>query len=115
VLYEDVVQHHVCPVEIITDRGSEFTNSVMKGLTDILTIKKRLTTAYNARVTGQAERTNKPVVDVMKKLVEEYKTTCFQILKDVIFAYNTSPSRITGETKFFVKYGVEAILSIEIL
>jgi hypothetical protein len=113
VLYELVILQHGCPIEIITDRGSEFTAEVVKKLTMQWNCKHRFTSAYNPRANGQAERTNGTLVPVIAKVSYEYNTSWSGLVQDAIFSYNISPSRITECSPFFIKYGIEPILPIE--
>ena len=57
---------------------------------------------------------NKTIVNGLKKRLEGAKGNWAEELLNVLWAYQTTPRRSTGETPFSMTYGVEAIIPIEI-
>ena len=53
VIIDVVVSHHGLPDSIISDRGSVFTSKFWSLLCYFLGIKRRLSTAFNPRLTGR--------------------------------------------------------------
>ena len=52
------------PKIIISDRGTEFVNDVVKALCELTGVEHRVTSAYNPRANGLTERQNQTVVNV---------------------------------------------------
>ena len=67
---------------------------------------------YFPQGNGQAESTNKNLVNIIKKLVEEKGKDWHKKLYKAVWADGTSPKRAIGMTPFELVYGVEAQLSL---
>lgn len=63
---------------------------------------------------GQAKATNKMIVSGLKKRLEGAKGNWVEELLNILWAYQTTPRRSTGETTFSMTYGTEAVIPIEI-
>ncbi|XP_051229838.1 uncharacterized protein [Lolium perenne] len=67
---------------------------------------------------GQAERANQSILHEIKPLLEvplERATGCWaEVLPSVLWGVRTTPSRSTGYTPFFLVYGAEAVMPIDI-
>ena len=63
---------------------------------------------------GQAEATNKTLITVLKKRLEQAKGKWVEELPGVLWAYRTTPGRPTGNTPFALAYGMDAIIPTEI-
>lgn len=55
VFYDKWICLFGCPDLIVTDRGTEFNNALLKELTNNLGTKYKTTTAYHPQTNGQAE------------------------------------------------------------
>ncbi|XP_070022130.1 uncharacterized protein [Nicotiana sylvestris] len=76
---------------------------------------KRITsTPYHPMGNGQAESTNKVIINNLKKRLEESKCNWLEVLPGVLWAYRTTAKISTGETPFSLVYGVEALIPVEI-
>lgn len=114
VLLDNVILEHGWPKEIITDRGSGFVGKVIEELTERMFIKHRKTTSYHPPSNGLAERTNKTFIDVLACLILEYEKNWVDMFKWAKWAYNTTTRRSTKHTPYYLKYGREALLPIDI-
>ncbi len=65
-----------------------------------------------AQGNGQAKSTNKNLVNITKKLVDEKGRDWHKRLYEAVWADRTSPKRAIGMTPFEFIYGVEAQLSL---
>ena len=63
---------------------------------------------------GQAEATNKTLITVLKKRLEQAKGKWVEELPGVLWAYRTTPGQPTGNTPFALAYGMDAIIPTEI-
>ncbi|XP_070029970.1 uncharacterized protein [Nicotiana sylvestris] len=72
-------------------------------------------TPYNLVGNGQAESTNKVIINNLKKRLEESKGNCPEVLPGVLWAYRTTTKISTGETPFSLVYGAEALIQVEIV
>ena len=76
-------------------------------------IKNRYYTLAYPQSTKQAEITKKVIVDVLKKRLEEVKGKWVDELPHVLWAYHTTPRRLTRETPFPMTYGSEAVIPLK--
>uniref|UniRef100_A0A2N9G930 Reverse transcriptase domain-containing protein n=1 Tax=Fagus sylvatica TaxID=28930 RepID=A0A2N9G930_FAGSY len=62
---------------------------------------------------GQAEVSNKIILDGVKKILEEAKGKWVEELLSVMWTHRTTKRRFTGETPFALAYGVKAVIPLE--
>jgi hypothetical protein len=55
ILYDSIICRHGCPVEILTDKGSHFRNTLVDELVRIMQIRKSYTSPYRPQANGQTE------------------------------------------------------------
>ncbi|KAK0581166.1 hypothetical protein LWI29_010826 [Acer saccharum] len=101
------------PKEIVTDNGSQFISYDFKNFCDKYTIKLSFSTTRYPQANGQAESTNKTIVNTLKKRLEAEKSPWAEKLSEILWSYRTTPRRSTGETPFSLVYGSEAVIPIE--
>ncbi|XP_070017507.1 uncharacterized protein [Nicotiana sylvestris] len=69
---------------------------------------------YHPVGNGQAESTNKVIINNLKKCLEESKCNWPEVLPGVLWAYRTTAKISTRETPFSLVYGAEALIPVEI-
>ncbi|XP_070025059.1 uncharacterized protein [Nicotiana sylvestris] len=69
---------------------------------------------YHLVGNGQAESTNKVIINNLKKRLEEYKGNWLEILPGVLRAYQITTKTSTGESPFSLVYGAEALIPVDI-
>ncbi|UYV74371.1 hypothetical protein LAZ67_11003263 [Cordylochernes scorpioides] len=112
---EDVNLKHGAPRELITDRGRNFTSSMISDLNYQCKITHRKTTAYHPQTNGLTERLNKTIADMLSMYVEVNQKDWDRILPFVTFAYNIAKQESTGFTPFFLVHGREAETPLDVL
>ncbi|XP_070037086.1 uncharacterized protein LOC142166280 [Nicotiana tabacum] len=63
---------------------------------------------------GQAESTNKVIINNLNKRLEKLKGKWPEVLQGVLWAYRTTAKTSMGETPFSLVYGIEALIPMEI-
>ena len=97
------------PTMVVSDRGNEFVNKVMKCVARILNIMKISTTPYNPRADGFVENHNKTLKDQLFHYIDTLKQDDWDLYLPVVqFMYNTTVSLTTGYTPMFIMTGREA-------
>jgi hypothetical protein len=97
------------PSCIITDNGTQFTSRIFQEYCEGIDTQLCFTSVAHPRSNGQVERAN---VEILRGL----KTRTYDCLKkhggnwvselpSVLWGNQTTPSRATGETPFFLVYG----------
>nr|XP_016435250.1 PREDICTED: uncharacterized protein LOC107761537 [Nicotiana tabacum] len=77
-------------------------------------IKRILSTPYHPAGNGQAESSNKSILKIVKKKLEDAKGLWPKILPEVLWAYQTTPKTSTAETPQSLVYGTNAVIPVEV-
>lgn len=110
----NVFRLHGLPSVFISDRDSKFTSHFWSYLCKALGIKKSLSSAFHPQTDGQTERTNRVVEEVLRHFCEANSRTWDSMLPIVEFALNNHKSAATGETPFFLNYGLHPMTPISV-
>ena len=98
----------------MTDRGREFCNEVNQELYNRLNITRKVTSPYHPQTNGLTERYNQTLCNALVKYVNEMQDNWDQYLDQVAFATRTCQQRATKETPFYLVYGRQARLPVEL-
>jgi len=111
----EAIQRHGCPRQVITDRGSENDNNLMREIVAILGLTRHVkTTPYNPRSDGQAENHMATLKDQLSSYINEFHDNWDEHVGMVGQAYRTTRNEATGFTPFFLMHGREMAQSDEI-
>nr|ABA96229.2 retrotransposon protein, putative, unclassified [Oryza sativa Japonica Group] len=106
------------PNRIITDNGTQFTSELFGDYCEDMGIKLCFASPAHPRSNGQVERANAEILKGLKtktfNILKKHGDSWIEELPAVLWANRTTPSRATGETPFFLVYGVEAVLPSEL-
>jgi hypothetical protein len=69
---------------------------------------------YYAQANGEAELSNKVLIKLIKKKIEDHPRRWHEVLSDALLAHRTSRHGATKVTPFELVYGQEAMLPVEI-
>ena len=97
---ENIVTRFGVPEMIITDNGTIFTSDRLKEYTRRLNIRLEQSTPYYPQANGQAEASNKVLIDILEKMVKERPCMWHLKLNEALWAYRTSPRSATGTTPY---------------
>ncbi|RWS01991.1 uncharacterized protein B4U79_03274, partial [Dinothrombium tinctorium] len=114
-LIDDVILHFGAFSEIISDRGRQFTSDLVTKLCSDINAKNKFTTAYKPSTNGLTERTNRTLCQLISAHVEDDHSNWDDVLKYITFTYNTAPHSSTKYSPFYLTYGFNARLSIDII
>ena len=112
--YEDIICRHGCPKELLTDQGTHFVNELLQAMCKRVGVKHRLSTAYHPQTNGLVERFNKTLCEILAKYSGMYKEDWDVFLPSALFAYRTIRQNTTRYEPFYLTYGREATLPIEL-
>ena len=96
---------HFYPEILITDNGTEFCAHNWEKYLKSVGIDHRRTTPRHPASNGKAERFNKSLKAMLSKFANNETATWESRLADVLLAYRTSVSSVTGYTPFYLLYG----------
>ena len=112
-IYENIICQHGCPIKILSDRGSHFNNKMIAELMKKFEIKHLLSTPYHPQTNGLVERFNRTLCESLAKLGTETDEWDL-FIPPTLFAYRTSKNATTKMEPFFLVYGRQAKLPIDI-
>eukprot|EP00253_Pinus_taeda_P031142 PITA_31142 len=98
-----------CPIKIITDNAQAFKSKIMINFCHQYHISLGHSTAYYPQGNGLAESSNKSLVRIIKKLLQENKKAWHLKLKYALWADRICTKRSIGTSPYELVYGIEAI------
>jgi transposase InsO family protein len=115
----DFVQGHIVhrfgiPQTLMTHQGSLFMSHQFKEFVESLKIKLMNSSPYYAQANGQAESSNRRMIRLVKKKIEDYPRRWHEVLSEALWAHRTSKHGATKVTPFELVYSQEAMLLVEI-
>ncbi|KZS03675.1 Uncharacterized protein APZ42_033546, partial [Daphnia magna] len=114
-LVEHIVLRHGMPEKLISDRGKCFMADITQTILRTLGIQHKTTSSYHPQSNGQVERMNHTLATMISMYISEDQKDWDAQLKHICFAYNTSRQDSTGFSPFFLLYGREPVLPIDLL
>ena len=106
-LVEHVILRHGVPVTLITDKGSENCNSIMKKVTELLQCEHISTTPYNPRSDGLVENQMRTLKDQLAAWTNKFHNDWDKHLQKVAHAYRVTVNDATGFTPYYLNHGRE--------
>lgn len=102
------------PEALHSDQGRQFDGLLIKEICRILQIRKSRTSPYHPQGDGLVERFNRTLLNMLATSVKDNPLNWESYIRPVCFAYNTSIHASTGFTPFYLMYGREARLPIDL-
>ncbi|KAJ9509473.1 hypothetical protein QJQ45_001912 [Haematococcus lacustris] len=102
---DNVFKHHGVPREIISDRGSHFTNHFWASVMAILGVKECKSSAYHPESDGQTERYNRTLEEMLRHYISPAQSDWPFFLALAEFAVNNSWQESIQSTPFLVNTG----------
>jgi hypothetical protein len=102
------------PLEIIKYNGPAFISAKLTQFLAKLGVKHFTSSAYYPQGNGQAESTNKNLVRIIKRLIEDKPRQWHTLLTYALWADRTTTKVSIGCTPFHLVYGQESILPTDI-
>ena len=113
-LWEKFFVHYGFPEKILSDQGRNFESNLIAELCKLVQIKKLRTTPYRPEGNGSCERFNRTLISMIGTLPEELKIYWPQHVSTLTHAYNCTRSNATGFSPYFLMYGRQPLLPIDI-
>lgn len=109
-IYEEIVLRFGCPIEILTDRGSQFLSHMLEEYLSLLKTKHLKTSAYHPRTNGMVEKLNGTIKSAITKLVADNSTTWDSYIDQVLFTCRIVKQASSNESPFRLVYGKDPVL-----
>ena len=105
VFYECFIAVFGAPAKLLSDWGANFTSALVEELCSAFGIQKCRTTAYHAQCNGQVEHFHQTLFCMIGKLSHEKKAQWEQHLPELLQAYNSTRSAVTGYLLHYLMFG----------
>ena len=103
------------PQQLHSDQGRQFESDVMKEVCKLLQISKTRTTPYHPQSDGLVERLNRTLISMLATSAQDNPTQWELHLRKICMAYNTSIHPSTGFSPFFLMFGRQAKLPVDLV
>ena len=103
------------PNRVQSDQGREFVNSLNDKLFKLTGVQHIISAAYHPQTNGLDERFNQTLQRALLKMVNENENQWDKFLDSVLFAYRTSRQASTKYSPFFLMFGREPKLPIDLI
>ncbi|KAK7945434.1 hypothetical protein WMY93_001162 [Mugilogobius chulae] len=114
VLWEKYFVHYGLPARIHSDQGRDFESRLIKELLSMLGIRKSRTSPYHPQGDAQPERFNRTLLSMLGTLENVRKQNWSQHISQLVHAYNCSKNESTGYSPYFLMFGRNARLPVDI-
>ena len=111
---EHIIHRFGIPQTLTMDQGFSFISKEAHAFAESYKIKLLNSSPYYAQANGQVESSNKILIKLIKKKIEESSKRWHEVLSEALWAHHISRHGATKVTPFKLVYGQEAILPIEV-
>ena len=113
-LRDKFIIHCGLPKKILSDQGRNFEIVLIANLCKVRGAKKLRTTLYHPHTNSQCERFNSTLIGMLETLPLKYKSDWNSSIGVLVHAYNCTENATTGFSPYFLMYGRQPQLSVDI-
>lgn len=114
VLVEKYFVNYGLPARLHSDQGRDFESRLIKELLLLMGVKKSRTSPYHPQGDPQPERFNRTLLSMMGTLPPAKRQNWSQYVSQLVHAYNCTKSDVTGYSPYFLMFGREARLPVDV-
>ena len=103
------------PAYLVSDQGKAFTGHLISNLCELYGVQKLRTSPYHAQTNGQVERMNQTIIRMIGKLEQDKKVCWSEHLPEMLAAYNSTRSAVTGYSPYFLLFGRKSRVPVDCL
>ena len=103
------------PEQLHSDQGRHFESELIEEKCKLLEIRKSRTTPYHPQENGMVERFNRTLLDMLATTAHNHPSDWDLYIRKVCLAYNSSIHSSTGFSPFFLMFGREVKLPIDLM
>ncbi|XXG77288.1 hypothetical protein AAC387_Pa08g1468 [Persea americana] len=113
-VWKNIITRFGIPRTLISDNGTQLDSNFSKSFCQEYGIRNVYSTPAYPQSNGQAEISNKVIIDRLEKRLDRAKGRWAEELPSVLWAYRTTPRCFTSATPFSLAYGMEAVIPLEV-
>lgn len=114
ILVDNYFVHYGLPARIHSDQGRDFESKLIRELLRVMGIRKSRTTPYHPQGDPQPERFNRTLLSMLGTLSQQKKSQWSKQIGYLVHAYNSTKSDATGFSPYFLMFGREARLPVDL-
>ena len=103
------------PERLHSDQGQNFESAIVTEVFKLLGVEKSRTTPYHPQSDGLVEQFNRTLLDMLATAVRDRPFECEQYLRRLCLAYNTSVHPTTGFSPFYLMFGRQVRMPVDIM
>uniref|UniRef100_A0A2N9IQ60 Uncharacterized protein n=1 Tax=Fagus sylvatica TaxID=28930 RepID=A0A2N9IQ60_FAGSY len=113
-VWKSIITRFGIPRCFVSDNGTQFDSGPFKKYCSDFGIRNHFSSPAYPQGNGQAESSNKVILNGIKKRLEEAKGRWVEELPTVLWTFRITPRSSTEETPYSLTYGVEAVIPLEV-
>ena len=113
-LTENIFTKFGCPHKLVTDNAMAFRKKELVEMCDSMGIKLVHSTSYYLQANGLAESSNKSLIRIIKKLLEDNKKNWDSKLKYAMWADRVTIKKSIGNSPFRLLYRTKFVFPIQL-
>jgi len=114
-LVDNMFCHFGLPEQLHSDMGAQFESRIIKEMCKMLHINKTHTTPYHPQSDGLVERANRTIQNMLTTTTNSKTGDWENCLPKVCLAYNTSKHASTGYTPFYLMFGRQPHMPLDVI
>ncbi len=112
--FKNFILHYGIPKRIHSDQGANFESRLMKELCTVLGMEKSRTTSYHPMGNGMVERFNRTLLGMLGTLQPDQKVDWKSHIAPLVHAYNSTRHESTNQSPFYLMFGRDPRLPIDL-
>ena len=112
-IIEQIFPRFGCPLQIVSDNGSENVNKVVKETLAKLKIDHILTSVYHPQSNAKVERFHRTLHDILAKMVADEQQTWDLCLNQTLAAIRFNISESSKFSPFYLLYNRDVVLPVD--
>ena len=113
-LWGNFFMYYGVPEKILSDQGRNFESSMINGLCQLTGVKKLRTNPYRPQTDGQCKNLNSTLINMIATLPVELKQNWQDHVNTLVHAYSCMESTATRYSPYYLMFGREPNLPIDI-
>jgi len=114
-LVDEVFMRFSIPEQLHSDQGRQFESKLIIEICRLLNIEKTRTPLYHPQSDGLVERLNRTLLDILSTCAKDCPFEWENYIRKVCMAYNSSVQASTLYTPFYLMFGREAWLPLDVM